>query len=103
MKELKVYGKSIPFGIMIWWDKCEDAAMYQVHLYLENKSCPNGCQELTTVTVERNTFYHTFTGLADQRYLIAVSAENREGKEIESGMMSVKVESRFEVYGYTGG
>ena len=103
MKELKVYGESIPFGTMIWWDKCEDAALYQVRLYLEDKSCPNGCRELTTVTVERNTFYHTFTGLADQRYLIAVSAENREGKEIESGMMSVKLESRFKVYGYTGG
>ena len=101
--ELKVYGKGIPFGIMIWWDKCEDAALYQVRLYLADISCPNGCQELTTVTVERNTFYHTFTGLADQKYLIGVSAENREGKEIESGMISVEIDSQFHVYGYTGG
>ena len=103
MKELNVDGKSIPFGIMVWWDKCEDAALYQVRLYLEDVLYPNGRRELTTKTVDRNTFYHTFTGLADQSYLIAVSAESREGIEIESGMISVKIDSQFHVYGYTGG
>lgn len=103
LKDLKVYGKSIPFGIMIWWDKCEFAVEYQVKLYLENKNYPNGCQELVTVTIDRNTFYYTFYGLADQKYIAEVIAENRAGETIGSGGVTCTLDSRFHVYGYTGG
>ena len=98
MTEMKIYAKSIPYGIMVWWDKCEEAACYNVRLYVSNPRHPNGYQELDTVTVARTTFYHTFTGLADQNYIIDVSAEDREGETVECGAIEVDVRSIIGVY-----
>ena len=94
-----VESKSIPFGIMVWWSKCEEAATYQLKLFIDNEKLPL----LTTVEIERNTFYHTFTGLAAQNYLIEITAENREGEVIVQGTTSQSVDNLFHVYGYTGG
>ena len=35
MKDLQVKVKELPLGIMVWWDKSEEATGYQVKLYLE--------------------------------------------------------------------
>ena len=94
-----VESKTIPFGIMVWWSKCEEAAIYQLKLFINNEKLPL----LATVEVERNTFYHTFTGLAAQNYLIEITAENREGEVIARGTTSQSVDDLFHVYGYTGG
>ena len=94
-----VESKCIPFGIMVWWSKCEEAATYQLKLFIDNEKLPL----LTTVEIERNTFYHTFTGLAAQNYLIEITAENREGEVIAQGTTSQRVDDVFHVYGYTGG
>ena len=94
-----VESKTIPFGIMVWWSKCEEAAIYQLKLFINNEKLPL----LATVEVERNTFYHTFTGLAAQNYLIEITAENREGEVIAQGTTSQSVDDLFHVYGYTGG
>ena len=89
-----VESKSIPFGIMVWWSKCEEAATYQLKLFINNEKLPL----LTTVEIERNTFYHTFTGLAEQNYLIEITAENREGEVIAQGTTSQRVDDLFHVY-----
>ena len=94
-----VESKTIPFGIMVWWSKCEEAAIYQLKLFINNEKLPL----LATVEVERNTFYHTFTGRAAQNYLIEITAENREGEVIARGTTSQSVDDLFHVYGYTGG
>ena len=103
VEEATIYGfvesKTIPFGIMVWWSKCEEAAIYQLKLFINNEKLPL----LATVEVERNTFYHTFTGLAAQNYLIEITAENREGEVIARGTTSQSVDDLFHVYGYTGG
>ena len=91
MKELQVKVKELPFGIMVWWDKSEEAMGYQVKLYLEGQKDANNALELTTVSIERNTFYHSFTGLAENLYLREVIAENREGEFIACGAAKQKV------------
>lgn len=91
MKDLQVKLKELPFGIMVWWDKSEEATGYQVKLYLEGQKDTNNALELTTVSIERNTFYHSFTGLADNFYLIEVIAENREGESIAYGAAKQEV------------
>ena len=100
MVDLQVKSSGIVYGIMVWWNECADASLYQVKLYLEGKS---RTQLLATIPIERNTFYHTFTGLATYEYVIEVSAENREGEVIAQGKTSQKVEDLIQVYGYTGG
>ena len=91
MKDLQVKVKELPLGIMVWWDKSKEAARYQVKLYLKGQKNANNALELTTVSIERNTFYHSFTGLADNFYLIKVIAENREGESIAYGAAKQEV------------
>ena len=100
MLNLQVKSSGITYGIMVWWNECADATLYQVKLYLSDKG---QTQLLATIPIERNTFYHTFTGLATYEYVIEVSAENREGEVIAQGKTSRKVEDIIQVYGYTGG
>ena len=79
-------------GIMVYWNKIEDSARYYVKLYIEEKesySKKTFEQELETVEIDRNKFYHTFQGLArfykqgmEFNYFIEVLAENRNGQII---------------------
>ena len=87
---MKVEMRPIPQGIMVWWDKQEDAARYNVGLFigktkkltvegqynLEGNIEPckgkhveqevlESYQPLCIVEKDRHTFYHTFTGLAN--------------------------------------
>lgn len=87
---MKVEMRPIPQGIMVWWDKQEIAARYNVWLFIGktkkitvegqynlegNIELCNGkhieqevldsYQPLCIVEKDRHTFYHTFTGLAD--------------------------------------
>ena len=88
MKDLQVKSSGIAYGIMVWWSECADAAVYQVKLHLRSEGQN---QLLATIPIERNTFYHTFMGLAENYYVIEVSAENREGEVIAQGKTSLRV------------
>lgn len=113
-------------GFMIWWTEVKNAAIYHVHLCIvdENrveindnghlKKVPGKIttQEITVVDVDRQTKYHSFTGLAkiytqcfyDHHYggwktettgvyyIVFVEAEDREGKIIDC---SDKISPRF--------
>ena len=82
-------------GIMVYWGKIEDSAKYYVKLYIEEKesySKKTFEQELETVEIDRNKFYHTFQGLARFQYYIEVLAENRDGQIIAR---SQKVEAEI--------
>lgn len=73
-------------GIMVYWDKIEDSARYYVKLYIKDYYS-NIEQELETVEIDRNKFYHTFQGLAKLHYerimyFVEVLAENRNGQII---------------------
>ena len=96
-------------GIMVYWDKIENSARYYVKLYIEEKESYSNKtfeQELETVEIDRNKFYHTFQGLAkfykQGKYFIEVLAENRDGQIIAR---SQKVEAaiddvlRVSIYG----
>jgi hypothetical protein len=100
MKNLQVKSSGITHGLMVWWNKCEDASLYQVKLYI---NIGDQTQILATIPIKRNTFYHTFTGLATYKYTVEVIAENREGEVIAEGKTSHTVEDLIQVYGYTGG
>lgn len=87
---MKVEMRPIPQGIMVWWDKQEIAARYNVWLFIGKtkkitvegqynlegnielckgkhieQEVLNSYQPLCIVEKDRHTFYHTFTGLAD--------------------------------------
>ena len=67
---------SILYGAMVYWNKIEDAARYYIKLYIDE-------QELETVEIGRNKYYHTFQGLANyyrKSYYVQVQAENRIGE-----------------------
>ena len=90
-------------GIMVYWGKIEDSARYYVKLYIEEKESYSNKtfeQELETVEIDRNKFYHTFQGLAKFykqgmgfKYFIEVLAENRDGQIIAR---SQKVEAAID-------
>ena len=135
---MKVEMRPIPQGIMVWWDKQEDAARYNVWLFigktkkltvegqynLEGNIEPckgkhvvqevlNSYQPLCIVEKDRHTFYHTFTGLADNiniaygngrikypynngcngaiqtnfKYFVSVEAEDQAGNVIDKSEM----------------
>ena len=87
---MKVEMRPIQQGIMVWWDKQEIAARYNVWLFIGKtkkitvegqynlegnielckgkhieQEVLNSYQPLCIVEKDRHTFYHTFTGLAD--------------------------------------
>ncbi len=78
IKKIDVNVKSFPYGFMVWWDKCDEAAQYTVKLFIgqekqvrrdttkgvfkDNKSIEY--QILCEVEKDRNTFYHSFINLA---------------------------------------
>ena len=101
-KKLEICFKVMPYGAMVWWDKCEDAAKYTLKLYIkeliDNKvTNESKVYELCSVEKDRNTMYHTFSGLAilsgshivrsasgsyytsAQNYFVHVVAEDRSG------------------------
>ena len=84
-------------GIMLYWDKIEDAMQYNVKLYI--KSC-----EISTVVLDRNTRYYTFQGLAPEfEYFVRVEAEDRNGKIIAiSDKQQAKPDSRIGVFAPNG-
>ena len=88
MKSLNVDSSSILYGIMVWWNECEEATRYKVELYLNKNS---SLQRLAVETVDNNHFYYTFTGLAAQDYTIEVVAENSVGETVAQGTCSCKV------------
>ena len=91
MEELQVKANDIPFGIMTWWNEHREASQYQVKLSYKEINSPLDYQKLTIVTIDRNTFYYTFTGLAIGYYKIEVCAENRAGETIASGTVEREV------------
>lgn len=87
---MKVEMRPIPQGIMVWWDKQEIAARYNVWLFIGKtkkvtvegqynfegnielckgkhieQEVLESYQPLCIVEKDRHTFYHTFTGLAN--------------------------------------
>lgn len=83
-------------GIMAYWDRIEDAAVYNVHLYIgKDDYVKRKYQEIAIVEVERNLTYYSFTNLAKidlerctgkstgKDYYICVEAENRNGQIID--------------------
>ena len=84
--DIRLRTGSLLNGIMVYWDKIEDSARYYVKLYIK-EYYSNIEQELETVEIDRNKFYHTFQGLAKFypegiMYFVEVLAENRNGQII---------------------
>lgn len=81
MKEIVLNIESMPYGAMLWWQKCNDdeVASYTVRLYIGKSA--SDCTEICRVDKDRHTSYHTFSGLAksSQYYFAEVVAENRQG------------------------
>lgn len=135
---MKAEMRHILQGIMVWWDKQEDAARYNVWLFIgktkkitvegqynmEGNIEPSkgkhveqevleSFQPLCIVEKDRHTFYHTFTGLADNidiaygdghikypynngcngaiktnfKYFVSVEAEDHAGNVIDKSEM----------------
>jgi len=84
-------------GIMLYWDKIEDAMQYNVKLYIKS-------YELSTVVLDRNTRYYTFQGLAPEfEYFVRVEAEDRNGKIIAMSVkQQAKPDSRIGVFAPNG-
>ena len=105
--DIRIRIGSILNGAMVYWEKIEDAARYYVKLYIEEKrSYFNKTvfeQELETVEIDRNKFYHTFQGLAKfykLKYFIEVLAENRDGQIIaRSQKAEAAIDDSLSVYG----
>ena len=135
---MKVEMRPIPQGIMVWWDKQEIAARYNVWLFIGKtkkitvegqynlegnielckgkhieQEVLDSYQPLCIVEKDRHTFYHTFTGLADNiniaygngrfklpynngsnkpiqtnfKYFVSVEAEDQSGNVIDKSEM----------------
>ena len=101
MKLLKCRVRSMPNGLMAFWEEIEEAAVYHVHLIIgekEKRRGEFGCilygeekfSEIALVDVQREFKYHSFTDLAhgfysndiEFSYHIVVEAEDRTGKII---------------------
>ena len=102
---------SVLNGIMVYWGKIEDSARYYAKLYIEEKESYSNKtleQELETVEIDRNKFYHTFQGLAkfykegtEFKYYIEVLAENRDGQIIaRSQKVEATIGDVLGVYNY---
>lgn len=91
IKELKLDYQPLPYGAMVWWDKCEDAASYSVRLsIIDDNRLPH---EICQITKDRNTMYHSFTDLGKNSngYTVTVQAEDREGTVLAKGTLSFYV------------
>ena len=109
--DIRIRIGSILNGAMVYWEKIEDAARYYVKLYIEEKEAYFNKtvfeQELETVEIDRNKFYHTFQGLAKFykqgmgfKYFIEVLAENRDGQIIaRSQKAEAAIDDSLSVYG----
>lgn len=84
MHEINLNVESMPYGAMLWWEKCgeDEVALYTVRLYIGKSA--SDCVEICRVDKDRHTSYHTFSGLAkSSRYYFAeVTAENRQGEVV---------------------
>ena len=100
--DVRVRVGSMLNGAMVYWEKIEDAARYYVKLYVEEKGSYSNKtfeQELETVEIDRNKFYHTFQGLARFQYYIEVLAENRDGQIIASSQkVKADIDDTLTVY-----
>ena len=108
--DIRIRIGSILNGAMVYWEKIEDAARYYVKLYIEEKEAYFNKtvfeQELETVEIDRNKFYHTFQGLAKFyrerigfKYYIEVLAENRDGQIIASSQkFEASIDDSLRVY-----
>lgn len=79
MKKMKIKVRSMPYGVMVWWDKTEKAAEYIIKLYIGQKQAIKrdvskgifadkiieNYQEIDEVVKEKITCYHSFINLAD--------------------------------------
>ena len=108
--EIRLRIGSLLNGIMVYWDKIEDSARYYVKLYIKEKESYSNKtfeQELETVEIDRNKFYHTFQGLArfhkqgtEFKYFVEVLAENRNGQIIaRSQKLEAGINDALNVYG----
>lgn len=72
------------YGLMLYWNKVENAAVYHVHLSINNGyGAVISLQEIASVDVPRNIMYYSFSNLGDLHYFISVEAEDRNGNIIE--------------------
>lgn len=58
---LKILG--LPYGLMGYWNKIENASQYIVKLYIGTSSSIEDCQEISMNIVDRHQAYYTFTNL----------------------------------------
>lgn len=91
MKEMKLDYEALPYGAMVWWEKCEDAFSYSILLCIVDDD--GASHEICYITKDRNTTYHSFVDLGINRngYTVKVQAENREGDVICEHMVSFRV------------
>ena len=98
MSELKLDYEVLPFGAMVWWDKCENAACYNVRLSIIDDGEPH---EICQITKDRNTRYHSFVDLGRNKmgYTVRVQAEDREGKVIWEQSLNFTVTGTVRISG----
>ena len=113
MEKIDLSIKTLPYGAMLWWSECEDAARYIVKLSIMEfiHSKLDGVYRLCEIEKDRNTFFHTFIGLADGtrnnspkgiEYVTKIVAEGRNGEVIaESENIEFSV-SELPVGGFGG-
>lgn len=58
---LKVLG--LPYGLMCYWNKIDNASQYILKLYVGTDASIDECQEISTIFVDRYQAYYSFTNL----------------------------------------
>ena len=99
MNEMKLDYQPLPYGAMVWWDKCEDAACYSVRLSIVDKN--DVPHEICQISTDRNKLYHSFTDLGnnDRGYTVTVQAEDRQGMILCQSSLNFKVSGAVRVSG----
>lgn len=95
---------SLPYGGMLWWKECEDAARYIVTLGIrEYENLTSGRSalykeyKLCEVEKDRHTFYHSFSDLA-QLGKYTLNDSGYTGKYFSSTAGTKNIEEKYFVY-----